>query len=352
MNNKEVLLSICIPTYNGMRSSLVRVMNTLLTASKTCPDFEIVVSDNCSNDETQSYLSQFVTLPFFRYYRNETNLGYKKNMFLLTDSYAQGEYCWLIGDDDIIAPDAIGYITNVLKNGNLDYLSVAHCFLQKGDVLLPAIKKSEIQPHFCSYGRAIDSNSATGNTFACFIGASIFRTQMFRDIDKSEFSNSFVEFYNIFPNAYLLAKAFSKSKCGYINHPIIYPVYRSKEWATEETMYRLLSISYFEMYNHLLSQGVCKSDLRNTYERLLKENMFVGIKRLLKAKPVNKSFFSCLYEILITPRLFCKTISDSYVILRNKFRNEYIKQLFEGNALKLLAITIVITNIWIDIVKL
>ena len=304
-----------------MKSSLRRVINNLFLAAETSTDFEIIVSDNCSEDDTQLFLNQFISYPFFRYYRNNVNEGFKNNMFLLTDSYAKGVYCWIIGDDDLVAPEAIKPIISILKEDNIDYLSVRHHFILNDQETLPSIIDNEIQAHYCSYGKAIDSNSKSGNTFACFIGASIFRTDSFRQLSKSEFSSSFVEFYNIFPNAYLLGKAFSKSKSAYIDTPVIYPVFRRKDWATEDTMYKLLSVSFFEMYNHLLAQGINRSDLKNTYGRLLTDNVIMGTKRLLSGKPVKKSFFISVFKVLMTPRLFGKVLSDSFKIVKNKVRN-------------------------------
>jgi len=116
MNNNDVLLSICIPTYN--RAKLLK--NTLLSIAPQVDIFErhceLIISDNASEDNTQEVASEIIKkYKSVKYFRNSSNLGGRQNIWKVT-TYAQGKYIWLLGDDDRPTPGAVEYILGVLKN--------------------------------------------------------------------------------------------------------------------------------------------------------------------------------------------------------------------------------------------
>jgi glycosyltransferase involved in cell wall biosynthesis len=86
---------------------------------KSCPKdvldrMEIIISDNCSTDDTQQIVEDAIADGFVcRYIRNETNLGMDGN-FVSCFRKAQGRYVWLLGDDDTIIIDSLKRIVNLL----------------------------------------------------------------------------------------------------------------------------------------------------------------------------------------------------------------------------------------------
>ena len=73
---EDILLSICIPTYN--RADIVyECVKECLKISGD--DIEVVVNDNCSTDDTKGKLEKIVDKRF-RYYRNNENIGYSNLM--------------------------------------------------------------------------------------------------------------------------------------------------------------------------------------------------------------------------------------------------------------------------------
>jgi len=108
------LLSICIPTYNRLPYLRELVGFLLPQISATISgEVEIVISNNVSTDGTDAYCKSLVC-PALRYWENETNIGGDRN-FLKCIREAHGEYVWLIGDDDLINPDAVTTVLNLLK---------------------------------------------------------------------------------------------------------------------------------------------------------------------------------------------------------------------------------------------
>jgi glycosyltransferase involved in cell wall biosynthesis len=115
------LLSICVPTYN--RAHLLRVMlQAALPQVKECGDLvELCVCDNASPDNTPQVVDESRTLGPVHYTRNESNLGFHGNIVKLTTKLAIGEYVWLLGDDDLLAPGAVARVLDVLqRNRSID----------------------------------------------------------------------------------------------------------------------------------------------------------------------------------------------------------------------------------------
>lgn len=92
-------VSVLVPTYN--RAALLKeFLPTIL--SQTFQDFELVIGDNCSPDNTGDVARSF-TDPRVRYVRHEANLGPFGNMNRLLE-LARGEYVCIAHDDDVYLP--------------------------------------------------------------------------------------------------------------------------------------------------------------------------------------------------------------------------------------------------------
>ncbi|MBX9259366.1 glycosyltransferase family 2 protein [Desmonostoc muscorum CCALA 125] len=111
------LLTIAIPTYN--RAELLnKQLAWLAQAIKGFEDdCEILVSDNCSTDNTQEVIQKWqATLNniTFKSNKNSKNLGVVKNIMYCLNS-ATTKYVWTIGDDDPIQDRAVAYVISKLR---------------------------------------------------------------------------------------------------------------------------------------------------------------------------------------------------------------------------------------------
>lgn len=95
-------VSICIPTYNRALT-LRRVIQDLL--NQTFPDFELIICDDVSSDDTGQVVKSFKDNRI-RYYRNETNLGLYPNWNRCIQ-LASGEYVAIHHDHDIYSPTTV-----------------------------------------------------------------------------------------------------------------------------------------------------------------------------------------------------------------------------------------------------
>ncbi len=97
------LVSIGIPTYNRANSYLKHALRSAV--NQTYKNVEIIVSDNCSADDTESAVKEFNDSRI-RYYRQKENIGAVPNCnFCLEQS--QGKYFLALYDDDLIDDDFI-----------------------------------------------------------------------------------------------------------------------------------------------------------------------------------------------------------------------------------------------------
>jgi len=105
------LVTIGIPTYNRADNYLRQSLNAAV--NQTYSNLEIIVSDNCSTDNTESVVKDFHD-PRIRYFKQKVNIIANDN-FNFCLNQARGEYFLLLHDDDLIDND---FIETCMKSTN------------------------------------------------------------------------------------------------------------------------------------------------------------------------------------------------------------------------------------------
>jgi glycosyltransferase involved in cell wall biosynthesis len=95
-------VTIGIPTYNRAIKTLPATLQSAL--AQTYSNIELVVSDNCSTDDTENVVRRFGSR--VHYIRQTENLGLNGNLNACVDR-ATGDYVLLLHDDDLIDPDFV-----------------------------------------------------------------------------------------------------------------------------------------------------------------------------------------------------------------------------------------------------
>ncbi|MDH5395631.1 MAG: glycosyltransferase [Gammaproteobacteria bacterium] len=109
--NKKIDISICIPTHNRS-DHLANNLEHLLTFSLI--NFEIIIGDNASTDNTENVVQRFINkFSSFTYHRHTENIGFSRNMDSIL-RMARGEYIYIISDDDILFENALLEMKNIL----------------------------------------------------------------------------------------------------------------------------------------------------------------------------------------------------------------------------------------------
>lgn len=126
--NKEPLLSICIPTYN--RSIYLKKTLESIVVQKRffeTNEIEIIISDNCSNDNTEEVANEFVEHygEKIRYFRNEVNV-FDANMELCL-SRGKGMFLKLNNDTLKHLPNTLDIMVETIK-ANVDTKKILFFF--------------------------------------------------------------------------------------------------------------------------------------------------------------------------------------------------------------------------------
>jgi glycosyltransferase involved in cell wall biosynthesis len=109
---EKPLVSIGIPTYNRADTFLRQALKSAL--SQTYPNIEVIVSDNCSTDNTEEVVKSFND-PRIRYFKQKVNIGSVPNANFCVQQ-AKGDYFLLHHDDDLIDPDFVETCMNVVNH--------------------------------------------------------------------------------------------------------------------------------------------------------------------------------------------------------------------------------------------
>lgn len=84
---------------------------------------EVVISDNGSSDDTPAQVASFTDLLNITYLRQTENIGPDRN-FLAVVAAASGQFCWLMGSDDILEEGGLLRVLQALRKWDVAGLSV------------------------------------------------------------------------------------------------------------------------------------------------------------------------------------------------------------------------------------
>lgn len=112
---KELSTSVVMTTYNGEKY-IIEQLQSLLQQTKQ-PN-EVLIFDDCSSDETENIIKEFIKinkLYNWKFYKNTTNKGWKKNFYDGIKS-ANGDIVFPCDQDDIWLPDKIEIMAEIMDN--------------------------------------------------------------------------------------------------------------------------------------------------------------------------------------------------------------------------------------------
>ena len=121
------MLSICIPTYNRA-SRLQHCLQSIEAAAIGINhEFEVIVSNNASTDNTSKILSDWkFTNPnaYLKVLSNESNLGAYLNITRIVEEAKGAKLFWLT-DDDLMLPWGLQYIFDEMNKSDIEYTKFA-----------------------------------------------------------------------------------------------------------------------------------------------------------------------------------------------------------------------------------
>ncbi len=259
-SNTKPLLSICIPTYNRaelLRSALYSVVRQ---AAELNGQVEVVVSDNCSPDHTPEVLAWAQTLGPVRSHRNAENVGFGRNFLRLAQELAEGEYCWVLGDDDVLCEGAVAELVSALtSHPEIDYVFVNNSFQDKQEPEQPPQSVPKTYSCFVREQRVVDRweqiiGMSDNKGLFTYVGSHILRTRLWREHQFDFLTDTgYPSLEATFPHACLVARHMTGKPALYIGKPLINVFMGAQEWMPYFPLISL--VRSLELGQYIAAQG-------------------------------------------------------------------------------------------------
>lgn len=143
MTKKQLKISILIPTYNG-QNVIVDTLNSIL--SQSFKNFEIIIQDDASKDKTVQIIKDLKNKQI-KIFKNAKNLGYSKNLEKGRKK-CQGDILYLMGQDDILANNALLNTHNAFKKSDkIGVVTRPYYWFFDTEINTPIRTKEQLNPN-------------------------------------------------------------------------------------------------------------------------------------------------------------------------------------------------------------
>jgi glycosyltransferase involved in cell wall biosynthesis len=227
----EILLSICIPTYNRA-SYLEKCLQSIVQQAGNNGQVEVLISDNVSNDNTREVCERFVRqFDNVKYFVNETNIGADQNIIRVL-KIANGKYLKLLND-----------YCEFSEGGLLKVLEIVTNHASTREVLFFPNGVSYLKKKEFHYSTGLDGFLKIASFWSSWIGAVGFWKEDFHMvIETYQFkTTNFLQTELLFESVLLKKKAVTYSRSFMVAHEVI-----NKK--TGYNFFELFIESYFNTY--------------------------------------------------------------------------------------------------------
>lgn len=309
----KVTVSICIPTYNQVEY-LKKCIQSILVQDYL--DYEIVISDDSTNDTVKSYIDSLGLNEKISYYRNSPSLGTPEN-WNHAISKAQGKYIKVLHHDDFFTEtNSLAQFVSLLENNpNAD--------LGFSATLVCNIKTNKNSIHTCSPNQLAKlKNEYHYLFFKNLIGApsaTIYRKEM-----AVKFDNRFKWLVDI---DFYISALTKNNSVQYIDKPLICTVHGMETQVTQQIEYdRQIQISehvllFSKIVNYVKSQKNYFAFFDELFLRY-DVNSMEDLKQICEVPDNLKEFLNHVFQNLHK----FKTLKQiKYRLLNSKYNRRYFK---------------------------
>lgn len=244
-------LSICIPTFNRLHCLEKCIESICLAKSESKLKVELCISDNNPEGNAENIINKFKNLIDINYVVNKENIGLGYNI-LKSSMMARGEFSWIIGNDDIILPNAFNRLNNHFKNHkNVDFYFINSYHLNSKFIFdhnhnhnfninnIESFSSGKfsnyIEDKHLKFFDLVDKDIAFDFLLGMFL--SVYRTRIWKEnetlIDKTNIidKNLYSNFDNTCPHIKIFGKAFCNSDCFFQSDPLSINLFGEREWS-------------------------------------------------------------------------------------------------------------------------
>ena len=307
-------ISICIPTYNRPKH-LLNCLNSLSLQSNL--NFEVCISDNCSDENILDLITPFKKKLNIKFSRNNKNLGAALN-FLKVASMASNEFIWFLGDDDLLVPNAIQEILDLIQdNKDCDFfwINSYHLnaeYLKKFDYpfntknlpqnmkTLSTNKKNEKLMFFDLIRHKIVFDYLLGIYVCVFKRKAWMENTGIVNQNLIKDNRSWSNFENTCFHIKIFCEAFKSSKAYFFSKPLSVNLYGVREWVNIYPLVEIVRIP--EALDYYRSKGL------NFFQYIYEKNFSL------------RNFFNYFFRIFVNG----KKMGSEYVNIKKHFFSNLI----------------------------
>ncbi len=310
------IASFCIPTYNRGLKVYDLVQNILRNCTNV--NFEIIVLDNLSNDNTSELLNSIIDKRF-KYYLNEESIIGPLNI-IKSLSYANGKYTFLCLDKDFIDPNYIDCLLDRLNS--MPDVAFGYCALNQNKTLDDSFYLKGFES---LYNMSYLSAHPTG----MFYNTVLFKINNYYDkiSDRSKIFGFYPDVINaemalLGPSSIIripIFKTESIIECEEV---------KSFTFKSEENLFFTPNnrAKHFLIYaEHLLNLNISKADKIKVLEKIYSSELIastIGYKSILENQPICKHYYIStrnvgFYELLTIYFYFTYKFLKEKMLLNN-----------------------------------
>lgn len=222
-------------------------------------EVQICISDNGSNKNTKKIVDNYIDNLQIKYHHFKKNMGRTKN-YLNVINMADSQFTWLIGDDDLLLPNSIIKVLNLIQlNPDIDFfyinsyeLSSDYIFSYKQPFHTQNLPKNMTKfSNFKFEGKLFFLDLIDPKVSFDFIGAmflAVFRKELWiqneKILDKNalESKEDFSHFDNTFPHVKIFSVAFSKSYAYFYPEPLTVNLSGIRSWSSMSPLINIVRL--------------------------------------------------------------------------------------------------------------
>ncbi len=253
------ILTIAIPTWNRaayLEKNLIQLSSELKNIKEGL--VEILVSDNFSTDGTESSVQKIKnkhSLPL-KYIKNEKNLGWGLNFFQCFN-FSKGKYVLILGDDDLLYDDALGYLVEKLLNTNYGVVSIRpYGFNDDFRLEYPGRSKSREKVYKDDSKFLLDINSIMR-----MISSSIINKEIINDFDTTKINPG------NFAHLHLIFTALLKAKENLFLDKFLVATMRNN--SSNYDFYEIFVVEYWSLLDSYIPKGLKKETIKKMQNDML-----------------------------------------------------------------------------------
>lgn len=309
----EIKVSICIPTYNQVEY-LKKCIQSILVQDYL--DYEIVISDDSTNDTVKSYIDSLNLNQKISYYRNSPSLGTPEN-WNHAISKAQGKYIKVLHHDDFFTesyslaqfvlmlennPKAdFGFSATLVWNINTNNKTIHSCSQNQ-------LSKLKNEYHYLFFKNLIGAPSAT-----------IYKKEM-----AVKFDNRFKWLVDI---DFYISALLNNNIVQYVDKPLICTAHGMESQVTQQVEYdKTIQVrEHVLLFSKIISQVKSHKNYLMFFDELFLRYDVNSLSDLKQICDVPENLNGFLDQVFQNLHKFKTLKRIKYRLLNSKYNKRYFK---------------------------